>query len=78
MKLPHKDKLLHALAGIYIFLFARLLFSDEIAISIVLLIAVAKELIWDKLLKKGTPEIADAAYTFVGGASVLVFLKLIF
>jgi hypothetical protein len=40
-----------------------LLFNDTIAISIVLLTAASKELINDKLLKKGNPEVLDFVYS---------------
>lgn len=30
-------------------------------------VGILKELVWDKWMGKGTPEFADAAYTFGGG-----------
>ena len=73
MKLiPAKDKLLHLIAGIYIFLVALIWLSDLWAIVLTLAISIGKEIIWDLFLKKGHASIADALFTFVGGLSVLV------
>lgn len=68
-----KDKLLHLLAGIYLFLLARLLFSPEISIVIVVVVAILKEVLYDKALGKGTPEVLDVIYTIYGALSMLIF-----
>jgi len=72
MKLPKQDKLLHILAGIYIFLIANILLNNYIALSIAMVFGIGKELLWDKRLKKGTPEIADALATILGAMSVFL------
>ena len=61
-----KDKLLHFIAGALIGLLANAFVIYQFAILIVLLAAVTKEL-YDYFSKKGTPEIADAFATFIGG-----------
>lgn len=58
-----KDKLAHFFSA-SLLLFVLLLFlNDAIAISVVLLTAASKELINDKLLKKGNPEVLDFIYS---------------
>lgn len=58
-----KDKLAHFFSA-SLLLFVLLLFlNDAIAISVVLLTAASKELINDKLLKKGNPETLDFIYS---------------
>ena len=73
MKLLDYDKLLHLIAGIYICMFFSILISNIVGLIMVIIIGVGKELIWDNLMKKGTPEILDAVWTVVGGLSVFVF-----
>ena len=58
-----KDKLAHFFSA-SLLLFVLLLFlNDAIAISVVLITAASKELINDKLLKKGNPETLDFIYS---------------
>ena len=73
MKLLDYDKLLHLVAGIYICMFFSILINNVIGLIMVIIIAIGKELIWDNLMKKGTPEIMDAVWTAIGGLSVFVF-----
>lgn len=78
MKLPvfPADKANHFVYGFIMYLLAGLLFSGSTALIIVIAVAVLKELIWDKLLEKGTLEYADVVYTIVP-ALILEILKLI-
>ena len=63
-----KDKWIHFFAGNYIALFAGVFFANPLIGFIMAVIAgAAKELAWDKLMKKGTPEFADFIFTAVGG-----------
>lgn len=64
------DKVKHIIAGMIIGLITALLIrrfwiKDLMILGAVvaLLAGAAKELIWDKWLKKGTPEFADAWFT---------------
>jgi len=57
-----KDKLAHFFAG-SISLFLLLLFFNNLAsISIVVIGAILKEIVWDDFLGKGNPEILDIVY----------------
>ena len=58
-----KDKLAHFFSASLLLFVLLLIFNDAIAISIVLLTAAYKELINDKLLKKGNPETLDFVYS---------------
>ncbi len=68
------DKLLHFLAGTYIFLFANLILTDLYALGVVVLIGALTEL-YDKLSKKGNAEFLDFLCTFIGGFMTLVLSK---
>jgi hypothetical protein len=59
-----KDKQKHALMGLFIFalLNAHMMFYWSFLITLIVF-AIGKELIWDKLLGKGTPEKADGWVT---------------
>ena len=62
-KLPH-DKALHAIGGVLIFSVAiALSLSVMISLVIVAGIAILKELIHDKWMGKGNPEVLDAVAT---------------
>jgi len=76
------DKVKHIIAGIIIgVVFAVLIkifwIRDLMILSagVALLAGIAKEIIWDKWFKKGTPEFADAWFTFWGGlfSSILMY-----
>ncbi len=79
-----KDKWLHFIVGIVLGFFGlwlSLIFKAKLFIMIILglgipfIIGIIKELIYDKLLKKGTPEIMDVIFTFLGGIIItLVFV----
>ena len=58
-----KDKLAHFFSASLLLFVLLLIFNDAIAISIVLLTAAYKELINDKLLKRGNPETLDFVYS---------------
>tara|TARA_R110002074_G_scaffold381268_2_gene560252 strand:+ start:8979 stop:9230 length:252 start_codon:yes stop_codon:yes gene_type:complete len=58
-----RDKLAHFFSASLLLSVLLLLFNDAMAISVVLLTAAYKELINDKLLKRGNPEVLDFAYS---------------
>lgn len=62
-----QDKLLHALSGVVIFAGCHLFYSSPICLATVAVIGVGKEVIYDKLLQQGTPEVIDAVSTMAGG-----------
>jgi hypothetical protein len=86
-----KDKRTHLVVGFLVSLFVSLIassngseFHDPLKGCIIgfltgTALGVGKELIWDKLLSKGTPEFMDAVYTIIGAlsASILLYITLI-
>ena len=67
-----RDKLLHFIAGTYIYLFMVLFAPIWIAISVVIVAGFVKEFIWDKWLDKGCFEWMDIIYTITGGVVAMV------
>lgn len=72
MKLPAYDKLLHFIAGTYIYLIFAIFLHPALALLGVVIIGVGKEFIWDKHLANGCLEIKDFIYTFAGGLMSLL------
>ena len=66
-----KDKLLHFITGTYLFMIAALFFQLWAALLIVAIVGAAKEIYYDKVLDKGTPELADFLYTLAGVNCIL-------
>ena len=63
-----QDKLLHALGGVVIFAGCKVAqFSNEVCLATVAVIGIGKEVVYDKLLHQGTPEVMDAVSTMAGG-----------
>jgi len=54
----------------------RLLFCPPVGLATAAVVGALKEIIWDWLLKKGTPEMMDFVATVAGGltGSGLIFL----
>lgn len=73
-----KDKWLHFLAGMSIAPAVGVLWGALAGLAAAFIIGAAKELIWDLLLKKGTPEWWDFIATVAGGliGSLLIYLTL--
>ena len=72
-----QDKLKHLLAGIGISLVFGVQFSPLIGLITAAIVGALKEIIWDWLLKKGTPELLDFVATVAGGVIGYTLLKLI-
>ena len=72
-----QDKLKHLLTGIGIGLIFGVLFSPLVGLIAAAIIGALKEIIWDWLLKKGTPEFMDFLATAFGGAIAYTVIKLI-
>jgi len=72
-----RDKLKHLLAGIGISLVFGVQFSPLIGLITAAIVGALKEIIWDWLLKKGTPEFMDFLATALGGAIAYMAIKLI-
>ena len=70
-----KDKILHFIAGLCITLFFSIILSPIWGVLFGIAFGIAKELIWDKWLKKGTPELLDFLATALG--SLLTFALLL-
>lgn len=63
-KIP-KDKLLHFFVGSVILFLSLLFFNTLFSVSIVVLVAAIKEIIYDDFYGKGTPELQDFIYTIL-------------
>jgi hypothetical protein len=72
-----QDKLKHLLVGIGIGLVFGVPFSPSIGLITAAIVGALKEIIWDWLLKKGTPEFMDFLATALGGAIAYMVIKLI-
>ena len=69
-----KDKKLHLLAGLALSILAGLLFCPRIGLAAAAVVGALKEIVWDWLLKKGTPELLDFVATVLGGVLGAVIL----
>jgi len=72
-----QDKLKHLLTGIGIGLIFGVQFSPLIGLIAAAIVGALKEIIWDWLLKRGTPEFLDFLATALGGAIAYTVIKLI-
>jgi len=61
------DKKKHTYAGLALSILAGLLFCPLIGLVTAAVVGALKEIIWDWLLKKGTPEFMDFVATVAGG-----------
>ena len=62
------DKVAHALAGVLTFAGCHILqFSDNVCLATAVAVGVAKEVVYDKMLHLGNPDVMDAVSTAVGG-----------
>ena len=71
------DKQKHLLAGLALAIIAGLLFCPRIGLAAAAVIGALKEIVWDWLLKKGTPELLDFVATVAGGVIGYTLLKFI-
>ena len=69
-----KDKKLHILTGLAFAIIAGLLFCPRIGLAAAAVVGALKEIVWDWLLKKGTPELLDFVATVAGGVIGAVIL----
>ena len=68
------DKLKHFSAGLALSLAAGLFVYPLIGLATAAVVGALKEIIWDWLLKKGTPEFLDFVATMAGGVLGAVIL----
>jgi len=71
-----KDKKLHIYAGLSLALTVGLLLCPFLGLVTAVVIGAGKEIIWDYLLKKGTPEWWDFIVTVLGGTLGYTILNL--
>ncbi len=69
-----RDKKLHIYAGLALSLVAGLFVSPHWGLIVAATVGALKEIIWDWLLKKGTPELLDFVATVLGGVLGAVIL----
>ena len=72
-----KDKQLHLLTGLALSILVGLLFCPLTGLVTAAVVGALKEIVWDWLLKKGTPELLDFVATVAGGVIGYTLLKLI-
>jgi len=72
----YQDKFAHVLAGIAV---SAMLypFGEVAAILGYCIAAFVKEAVWDLMLRKGTPDAADAVATMVGGTVYIVWMRVL-
>ena len=70
-----KDKILHFIAGTYIFMISAIFVNLWMSLLIVAIIGAFKEWVYDKALNKGTPEVLDFLFTLLGGVLTFVIFK---
>lgn len=68
------DLLMHFFVGFFIFLGAEWVFDTLIAVVLVGLVAIMKELVWDGYLGYGKPELIDVIYT-IAPALIIIILR---
>lgn len=73
--LVEKDKQLHFIAGLLIYIIFHFLFNPAIAFVFVVIIGAIKE--GTDYCGYGTPEIADFLYTLIGGITAYLFVSLL-
>lgn len=69
-----QDKQKHLLAGLALSILAGLFVYPLIGLATAAVVGALKEIIWDWLLKKGTPELLDFVATVLGGVLGAVIL----
>lgn len=65
-KLVKPDKLLHFFVAGWAYMILTTWFENLPSAFIVGFLIIAKEAIWDHLMRKGTPEFMDIFYGFIG------------
>jgi hypothetical protein len=69
-----KDKVMHFCAGLALSILAGLFAYPMFGLLIAAAVGALKEIVWDWLLKKGTPELLDFVATVLGGVLGAVIL----
>ena len=69
-----QDKKKHVYAGLALSLLMGILLCPLVGLATAAVVGALKEIIWDWLLKKGTPEFLDFVATVAGGALGAVIL----
>jgi hypothetical protein len=70
-----RDKLIHFVYGTFISFLLIALFS-EIGFFVSIFVFLAKELVYDKIMKKGTPEINDFIYSAIPAVLFIIMKNL--
>jgi len=66
------DKANHFIYGFLIYYLSNFIFDKYTSLNIVIIIAVLKEVIYDGLMKKGTPDYKDIIYTIIPGLLLMI------
>ncbi len=72
-----KDKKLHFIGGIILCVFFGIISQDILfGVEATIIISAGKEMIWDWLLGRGTPEFLDFIATVNGAAIVFILVEI--
>lgn len=67
-----KDKLEHFFYGFLLFELLTIFFDGHVSLLIVFFIAIAKEFLIDKVIRKKTPDLFDFVFTIMPGSIILI------
>lgn len=70
------DKLKHFFVGFFLFAGLSVFMENHLALCITAIVAVLKEIVWDGLMKKGTPEVRDIVYGVLPGLVIAMIENL--
>lgn len=70
------DKALHFIVGVLLACVLVYFLSPVYVILVSLIVGVLKEIIWDIMLNKGSPEIIDVVYQIAGTLLILLTISL--
>lgn len=69
-QLPRQDYLAHFIVGVFIFLLFDKIMEAHLVILVALGVGIAKELVYDLWMGRGTPEVQDVIFTVLGAIGV--------
>lgn len=76
LKLLERDKILHITCSGILVIITSLVVSVFYAVCFSLIIGLLKEVVWDKMLNRGTPDVRDVVANIVGIGLALIILSL--
>lgn len=71
-KILRHDLLKHFFVGFFIYTICSTLGNDLFALLVTFIVAIVKELIYDKIMSKGKAEVLDIVYTILPGLIMIM------